>query len=205
MHWGNCLGDGNQIAVPKQSGDQHRRYRCRQNDKELLHWEGHPENYAYPWSDNFCEARDRDTQKCPAGRGHQGQDIRPSTCIPQSGDPDRCKPDIHEVVAVADGVALRDQNKIKLIVDSQRLYYVYLHMNKKTLDAAGMKDQQKNPVKKGQVLGKVGDFDGEPGGTSAHLHFEVRPGSPPMPVSPYMTLIRAYERLIGAQGTEITD
>ena len=36
-------------------------------------------NYSYPWSDNFCEIRDRTTPLCPAGKGHQGQDIRPNS------------------------------------------------------------------------------------------------------------------------------
>ena len=205
MHWGDCGGGNNKQPLPKQTGDKHARYKCKQNDKQLLEWEGHPENYAYPWRDNFCEARDRDTLKCPAGRGHQGQDIRPSKCIPKSNDPERCQPDIHDVVAVADGVAFRDGNIVRLKVDGSAVYYVYLHMNTGTLDAAGIKNQQDNPVRKGQVIGKVGDFQDVPGGTTAHLHFEVRTAAPKMPQSPYMTLIRAYERLIGAQGTEITD
>ena len=37
-------------------------------------------NYSYPWRDNFCEKRDWGMPLCPAGKGHQGQDIRPATC-----------------------------------------------------------------------------------------------------------------------------
>src|SRR5262245_59695623 len=34
-------------------------------------------NYSYPWRDNYCEARSWAMPLCPAGKGHQGQDIRP--------------------------------------------------------------------------------------------------------------------------------
>ena len=37
-------------------------------------------NYSYPWRDNYCESRSWDMPLCPAGQGHQGQDIRPGTC-----------------------------------------------------------------------------------------------------------------------------
>ncbi len=37
-------------------------------------------NYRYPWRDNFCETRRFRVDLCPAGTGHQGQDIRPATC-----------------------------------------------------------------------------------------------------------------------------
>src|SRR5690606_39747974 len=37
-------------------------------------------NYSYPWRDNYCETRQWDMPLCPAGTGHQGQDIRPATC-----------------------------------------------------------------------------------------------------------------------------
>ncbi|RZJ24519.1 MAG: M23 family peptidase, partial [Brevundimonas sp.] len=37
-------------------------------------------NYGYPWRDNFCETRSWSNGLCPAGKGHQGQDIRPATC-----------------------------------------------------------------------------------------------------------------------------
>ena len=37
---------------------------------------------AYPWRDNFCEARSFEVGQCAAGFGHQGQDIRPAPCLP---------------------------------------------------------------------------------------------------------------------------
>jgi hypothetical protein len=130
MHWGNCLsspGTSDKIVpLPKQTGDRHDRYRCKQNQKQLLHWEGHPENYAYPWRDNFCEARGAgagSTLECPAKRGHQGQDIRPGSC-PGSAGAEICQTDVHEIVAVAAGNACRDGNKVRLRFDTTSLYYV---------------------------------------------------------------------------------
>jgi len=38
------------------------------------------ENFSYPWHDNYCETRSWDMPLCPSGVGHQGQDIRASTC-----------------------------------------------------------------------------------------------------------------------------
>ena len=55
------------------------------------------ENYSYPWRDNFCEARRFRVPLCPAGTGHQGQDIRPATC-----DDDR-----HWAVAAETGTIVR--------------------------------------------------------------------------------------------------
>ena len=209
MHWGNCLstpGTTDKIVpLPKQSGDNHVRYRCKQNQRQLLHWEGHPENYAYPWRDNFCEARRGaagSTPECPARRGHQGQDIRARSC-PGAAGAETCQPDVHEVVAVATGNACRDGNKVRLRFDTTSLYYVYLHMNTNTLDAAGIRDQRCTPVQEKKVLGKVGNFQDVIGGTTTHLHFEIHPIDPSSQFNPYMTLIRAYERLIGAKGTEL--
>jgi hypothetical protein len=55
------------------------------------------------------------------------------------------------------------------------------------------------------VIGKVGNFNGHEHGTTYHLHFDMQ-----VPtrigwvfVNPYMTLVSAYERLIGARGVEI--
>ena len=79
MHAGNCLRREQQIML-----DQGR-YICRQNpDKVLEPREDTPENYAYPWRDNYCEERNdasRQPKDCPArARAHEGQDIRPVAC-----------------------------------------------------------------------------------------------------------------------------
>jgi hypothetical protein len=58
-------------------------------------------------------------------------------------------------------------------------------------------------VQEKKVIGKVGNFQDVIGGTTTHLHFEIHPIDPSSRFNPYMTLIRAYERLIGAKGTEL--
>jgi len=57
------------------------------------------------------------------------------------------------------------------------------------------------------VIGEVSNFSMKEAGTSFHLHFDVQ-----VPtkygwvfVNPYMTLVAAYERLIGEVGTELSD
>jgi hypothetical protein len=212
MHGGDCRKQ--RIQLPKQPGDRFARYRCRQNSKQLLDFEGHAENYAYPWRDNYCEARGEGMPKgCPLERGHAGQDLRPSRCIADPANKARCKIDIFPVVAVVDGRALwktgEHENNLKLVYDDPRnkLYYIYLHMSTKALKEAGMKRGQWVAVSKGRIVGKVGNFEhAKPGGTTAHLHFETRYGDNiGAPSNPYFTLVRAYERLIGAQGTETAD
>jgi hypothetical protein len=60
-------------------------------------------------------------------------------------------------------------------------------------------------VSQGEIMGKVatwGDFEN---GTSYHLHFNIQVFTTEgwVWVSPYMSLVLAYERLIGARGTEL--
>jgi murein DD-endopeptidase MepM/ murein hydrolase activator NlpD len=86
---------------------------------------------------------------------------------------------------------------------------MYLHMSPKALAAAGMKKGKKVPVARGRVIGKVGNYlMATPSDTTAHLHFEIRRLQGDIEavgpsLSPYMTLVRAYERLIGASGKEL--
>ena len=79
----------------------------------------------------------------------------------------------------------------------------YMHMNPHLLDAAGILSGKM--VREGEVIGKVGNFNGHEHGTTYHLHFDMQ-----VPtrigwlfVNPYMTLVPSYEHLIGARGTEI--
>jgi hypothetical protein len=212
MSGGDCGGQKEQL--PRQPGDLYDRYRCKQNPAmQLLDFEGQKENYSYPWRDNLCEARDEvGPAECPViDKGHAGQDIRPNKCVGVAGNPARCQIDLFEVVAVVDGGAWwktgQYENNLRLMYDdpNNKFYYMYLHMSPKSLKDAGMKRGQTVPVKAGRVVGKVGNYDkAVPDQTTAHLHFEIRRGDNiGVPLSPYMTLIRAYERLIGAQGTEI--
>jgi murein DD-endopeptidase MepM/ murein hydrolase activator NlpD len=162
-------------------------------------------NYEYPWRDNFCERRAFAVGQCPAGAGHQGEDIRPPKCIPDPGQ-DRCERHSY-VVAVRDGVIMRGpkQESAYVVVNtaSEHIRFRYLHMNPKKMDEDGLLNGR--VVVQGEFLGEVGTFSGRDGGTSYHLHFDVQVPSKYgwVYVNPYMTLVNAYERLTGARGTEV--
>ncbi|MFY0612432.1 MAG: M23 family metallopeptidase [Hyphomicrobiaceae bacterium] len=211
MHGGNCLGQ--RIALPS-APDGRRRYRCQQTNKVLEDVEGHAENYSYPWRDTYCEVRGSGMPiGCPLKRGHAGQDLRPAKCNVGSSSKSRCRGDIFDVVAVTDGWAWWKtgvhENHLRLNADdgTDKLYYMYLHMSPRALKAAGMQRGKLVRVKKGQVIGKIGNYwKTKPGGTTTHLHFEIRRGDDiGDPLAPYWTLVRAYERLLGRKGTEITN
>lgn len=144
-------------------------------------------NYAYPWRDNFCETRGYDTPMCPAGRGHQGQDIRPKTC----------HKNLHWAVAVEDGViALIGSYSVTLQTKHGTLYR-YLHLNMKELSV-----KQGDRVKTSDRIGKVSNDFGQTQ-TTIHLHFEgkdtVRWADGKVTTSflpPYTSLISSYKNLM---------
>lgn len=217
MHWGDCLKHAKQLPAPKPGEPdfndpykQFGRYTCSQNGKRLWHFEGYPENYSYPWRDNFCEDRGGvKTAACPGGLGHQGQDIRPAKCDPKG---ERCKPGLFDVVAAEDGFLHTEKddklNQMTLTVDKgngDKIYFLYFHTTRDSQISNGLAPGKTFAVKKGQILAKVGNFYEITNGTATHLHFEIRWPKRSTPASPYMTLVRAYERLIGRQGTEIKE
>jgi hypothetical protein len=181
-------------------------YRCRMNGETLVWNEAAGQNYSYPWRDNFCEMRHFQVGQCPTGLGHQGQDIRPAFCRQRNpGDP--CEPNVHEVVAVRDGMVLRapGQLSVQLVVNAAgvRARLRYLHMPPKQLDADGLLSGR--IVREGEVIGKVGKFLTPYAATTTHLHFDLQ-----VPtkygwvfVNPYMTLVASYEWLIRGRGQEI--
>jgi hypothetical protein len=199
MNWGNCDLTG-LVRLGGRGKDE--AYRCRVNELRLFNDE--TRNYAYPWRDNFCEHRYYDVTQCPGGLGHQGEDIRPSSCKLRNEDADRCEPYQDEVVAARDGVALRapGDEALYLVVDApgEHIRFRYLHMNPHMLDLAGMVSGR--ALTAGELLGPVGDYGAREGGTSYHLHFNVQVPTRQgwLFVNPYMTLVAAYERLIGARG-----
>jgi hypothetical protein len=165
--------------------------------------------HAYPWRDNFCESRSYYLTQCPGGMGHQGQDIGSANCNSASLGDDRCTEHQNDVVAVRDGAILRapGQEAVWLVANTanEHIRFRYLHMRPKLLDAGGVFSGR--AVKAGELIGQVGNFSGHENGTSYHLHFDMQ-----VPtrlgwiyVNPYMTLVSAYERLIGGRGTEISD
>jgi hypothetical protein len=204
MNWGNCDLTG---RVGLGGRGDNATYRCRVNDKPLFNDES--KNFAYPWRDNFCEHRTFEVGQCPAGMGHQGQDIRPTTCLERNPDGGRCEPYQEDIVAISDGVLMRSPGDLALYLlinkPGEHIRVRYLHMNPKMLDAAGMVSGRK--VVEGEVLGAVGDYENSEGGTSYHLHFDAQVPTRAGWVffNPYMTLVAAYERLIGARGQVVKD
>jgi murein DD-endopeptidase MepM/ murein hydrolase activator NlpD len=143
-------------------------------------------NFSYPWHDNFCESRDWDMPLCPAGTGHQGQDIRASTC----------DPDLHWAVAAEDGVITSiGSYSVYLMTDSGTLHR-YLHMARSSL---AVREGQR--VSRGDHMGRVAnEFGGTP--TTVHLHYDINQnvaGVGAVFVPPYMSLVRSYEELLGME------
>jgi hypothetical protein len=177
----------------------------RSSDKPIDEQVG--SNSSYPWQDNFCEARSFGVGQCPGGFGHQGQDIRPAPCPLQNDGANSCDPRQQAVVAVRDGVVIRSlkQQATTLQINSrnEHIRFRYMHMNPARMDADGVLNGRS--VEEGERIGVVSNYLDHPNGTSRHLHFDAqvftRDGW--LWVNPYVTLISAYERLIGGRGREI--
>jgi murein DD-endopeptidase MepM/ murein hydrolase activator NlpD len=152
-------------------------------------------NYSYPWRDNFCETRSWSNGMCPAGKGHQGQDIRPATCEKK----------VHWVVAAESGrITSIGSYTVTLLGDSGRIYR-YLHMDMPGVHALFPTDASRN-VTRGQHIGKVSaDFGGN--ATTIHLHFEIKApvatgggAATVMFVPTYASLTDSYGRLLNGAG-----
>jgi Peptidase family M23 len=163
----------------------------------------------YPWRDNFCEARSFGVGQCATGFGHQGEDIRPGVC-PKDASKDAgngCDPKQQSVIAVRDGVVIRSPKQqaatLQINSRSEHIRFRYMHMNPSAMDADGLLNGRQ--VAEGDKIGVVSNYLDHPNGTTRHLHFDVqvftRDGW--IWVSPYVTLISAYERLIRGRGHEI--
>lgn len=150
-----------------------------------------PRNYSYPWRDNFCETRSWTNGMCPAGRGHQGQDIRPATCEKK----------VHWIVAAESGrITSIGSYTVTLLGDSGRIYR-YLHMDMPGVNAL-FPTMASRDVERGQHIGKVSaDFGGN--ATTIHLHFEIKApvavGGGPASVNfvpTYASLVDSYGRML---------
>lgn len=148
-------------------------------------------NYAYPWRDNFCETRSWTNGMCPAGRGHQGQDIRPATCVKK----------VHWIVAAESGrITSIGSYTVTLLGDSGRIYR-YLHMDMSGVNALFPTMASRN-VERGQHIGQVSaDFGGN--ATTIHLHFEIKApvaiagGAASVNFVPtYASLVDSYGRML---------
>lgn len=146
-----------------------------------------PENYSFPWRDNFCEARPQyTTPLCPAGTGHQGQDIRPAACQAAT---------FTAVAAEAGTISQIGTYTVYLIGESGRTY-LYLHLQMDQL-----KVQVGDQVARGQPIGLVSNnFGATP--TTIHLHFEIKEpvslngATVVTRVPPYSSLVDAYQALL---------
>jgi len=140
-------------------------------------------NYSYPWQDNFCETRRWSMPLCPGGTGHQGQDIRPATCVK----------DKHWAVATESGRITNIGSYSVTLVGDSGIRHRYLHMNKNRLNVStGQR------VTKGQRLGLVSNFfGGTP--TTIHLHYDMFSGGRYIPT--YMSLVNSYKTLLGEPDT----
>lgn len=161
--------------------------------------------FSYPWRDNFCESRSFGVGQCALGYGHQGQDIRPGSCLPDQQD---CDVKQQGVVAVRDGVLIRSlkQQAVTLQVNTERehIRFRYMHMNPATLDEDGVLSGRR--LAEGERFGVVSNYLDFPNGTTRHLHFDVQVFTPDgwLWVNPYTTLVASYERLIGGRGRDLT-
>lgn len=200
--WGDCYHKG--VVGRMRKGSE---YHCKVNERRLIFDESAPENFTYPWRDNFCETRDSQVGQCPGGYGHQGQDIRGSYCLLSNEGADRCEPYQHDVVAARDGMIWRRRGNLAAYLSintaNDRVRFRYMHMNPAYMDKDGLVSGRR--VRQGEVIGKLGNYGDYERGTSYHLHFDAqvftRDGW--VWVNPYMTLVASYERLIGARGTEV--
>ncbi len=140
-------------------------------------------NFSYPWHDNYCESRSWDMPLCPSGTGHQGQDIRAASC----------RAEMHPAVAVVAGTITNVGSYSVYLTAADGTRYDYLHMRPVTVRSG-------QTVRAGDVVGYVAnEFGGTP--TTVHLHFNIRrnvTGVGTVYVPTYMSLVRAYERLVGA-------
>lgn len=143
-------------------------------------------NYVYPWHDNFCEPRAYTTVLCPSGKGHQGQDIRPNTCLMAT----------YTAVAAEPGTITQISSYIVyLTADSGRRYdYLHMQMNK-------LKVHVGDHVTRGQPLGLVSNnFGSTP--TTIHLHLEIKQavthnGTSVVTFIPlYSSLVDGYQRML---------
>ncbi|MEZ6028881.1 MAG: caspase family protein [Hyphomonadaceae bacterium] len=161
-----------------------------------------PRNFVYPWVDNFCEARPSGpvAHNCQSGGGHGGVDIRAgdaSTCAAMRRSPSAERTQI-PVIAVEDGVISNiGMYSIQLKSSAGGRDYRYLHLNMQKLAVT-----PGQTVKKGDRIGYLSN-DNCDTPTAMHLHFEILvnlEGKGWTRVSPYMSLVRAYERDRGLTG-----
>jgi len=88
--------------------------------------------------------------------------------------------------------------------ENEHARVVYLHMNPKMMDEDGVVSGR--IVSAGEIIGKVANWGDYENGTSYHVHLSLQVFTKVgwVWVNPYMTLVAAHERQIGARGKEIS-
>ena len=156
------------------------------SNSQIFNIPGNSTGYAYPWRDNYCESqRSWPMPACPRKKGHQGQDIRPST--------KRNK--FWEALAMEDGVVekVTRNTTVQIRFDSdQATTCRYLHLSPVFVRVG-------DRVKKGvTVIGKVSNLMGGRPNTSIHLHFDCKTTHPDLQrkvhIPIYTSLVAAYRR-----------
>lgn len=141
------------------------------------------ENYSYPWWDNYCETRSWDVPLCPGGQGHQGQDIRASTCEDNK----------HWAVAAEAGTITNIGSYSVYLQSDNGTRHRYLHMEPSSIPVS-----EGDRVAKGERLGRVSNaFGGTP--TTIHLHYDLHQnvsGIGNTYVPTYMSLVDSYQKLL---------
>lgn len=142
-------------------------------------------NYDYPWHDNYCETRSWDMPMCPAGQGHQGQDIRPGTC--DDG--------VHWTVAADAGMVTSIGSYSLYVTRADGTRFDYLHGTGQIVGVG-------QAVAREERLNRVSnEFGGTP--TTIHLHFNIRQdvaGFGMVYAPTYMSLVTSYQELYGLVG-----
>jgi hypothetical protein len=139
------------------------------------------------WADDWHNYR-----ACPKPHLHMGLDIFAAWGTP--------------LVAVAHGRVTKLVNQADSaglaveIVDRNGIQYLYAHLSS---FAPGLRAGQ--PVRQGQVLGRVGTT-GNAAGTAPHVHFEVQPGGLAMPPKPlvdrWLLVAEKRARILVSKGRE---
>ncbi|MBL4683724.1 MAG: hypothetical protein JKY37_03975 [Nannocystaceae bacterium] len=143
------------------------------------------ENYAYPWRDNYCEIRSWAMPLCPAGQGHQGQDIRPATC--DDG--------VHWNVSTTDGTVTNIGSYSVYVTAADGTRFDWLHGTGNVV-ASGQ------TVSRGERINRVSNEFGT-AATTIHTHFNLKQdvaGIGFVFVSPYTSLVASYQELFGLVG-----
>jgi murein DD-endopeptidase MepM/ murein hydrolase activator NlpD len=150
-------------------------------------WVNDPRLFAYPHRDNQCEPRSWTMQPCPAGKGHQGVDIRANDN----------RNNFWPVVAVEAGVVTSVTASTTVQVRSGNHTVRYLHMDRASIAAAGIAPGVN--VARGQELGKVSCILSGSCQTSRHLHFDAYTGAAGAGsfYHVYPSLMAAYRRAWG--------